>query len=359
MTKNAFSDMFGFYGEAVAAVSDGKILYFNGAAADLFPDIREGMAAAEMFPDLLLEGDGRRAGTVTAGGRELTAISVTADGVRIVSVFGAKDPLPESAALSQVGAALKEQLGLFRMSMDLMRPYVEVLREEDKVRRYESIQQHSIYSLTRISGNISAVFGDYAPSGLDEPRLFDAAAMCRDMVSTISVLAKARGISVEFRCGSEKIMFNGRREKIEQLLLNLFSNSLKYTPDGGSITLELSGDDKQMMLRVSDTGCGVSPEVMPTVFARYRQHARLRDGKAGIGLGLAIVSGIARSCGGTAVLDSRPGEGTAVTVSLKSAPLEMTFRTPEAKYDATGMSEVLVQLADALDYSFYTEEYLD
>ena len=111
--------------------------------------------------------------------------------------------------------------------------------------------------------------------------------------------------------------------RLEQVLDNLVSNAVKYTPDGGRIEVSLEADDLQAVFRVRDDGKGIPPEQQPLLFARYqRVHGEATRGIQGTGLGLLIVKEIAEAHGGTVHVESEgvPGRGTVFTVTIPLAP---------------------------------------
>jgi signal transduction histidine kinase len=101
------------------------------------------------------------------------------------------------------------------------------------------------------------------------------------------------------------------------MLLNLVTNAIKYTPQGGAIDLTLSEQDDAVSLTVRDTGIGIAPGDLPHIFERFwrADPARSRTGdRPGTGLGLAITKWIAEAHGGSITVQSRPGRGTMFTV---------------------------------------------
>ena len=113
---------------------------------------------------------------------------------------------------------------------------------------------------------------------------------------------------------SSKILENveilGNKQKITQILINLLQNSVKFTPTGGTISVEARPNDGYIEVSVLDTGIGISSEHLPHLFERfYKVDKARRDG--GTGLGLAIVKHIVQAHGGTVYADSVEGEGSA------------------------------------------------
>jgi signal transduction histidine kinase len=105
--------------------------------------------------------------------------------------------------------------------------------------------------------------------------------------------------------------------RLRQVLDNLVSNALKFTPSGGSVTLSASNGDGSVRVEVTDTGIGVPREELGQLFSRfYRASSATRRAIPGTGLGLVIARAIVEGHGGTISLEPRDGEGTQVTVTL-------------------------------------------
>jgi len=117
----------------------------------------------------------------------------------------------------------------------------------------------------------------------------------------------------------EDISITGDAYRLKQLLSNLVNNAIKYTPEGGTITLSLFREGEWACLEVSDTGIGIPPEHLPHMFDRFYRvdKARSRAG-GGTGLGLAIVKGIAEQHGGKVSVVSELGKGSTFTALLKT-----------------------------------------
>jgi signal transduction histidine kinase len=137
----------------------------------------------------------------------------------------------------------------------------------------------------------------------------------------LDVYRQAQTLSqgVRVKLGAEdQAQVMGDPDRLRQLLLNLVDNALKYTPDGGEVTLSLQREAEWVRVSVLDTGIGIAPEDMPHIFERFYRSdkARTRGGRAGTGLGLAIARWIAEAHGGRIAVESQPGNGSAFTVWL-------------------------------------------
>jgi signal transduction histidine kinase len=115
----------------------------------------------------------------------------------------------------------------------------------------------------------------------------------------------------------DQVMVLGDADRLKQLFLNLVENSIKYTPEGGSVTISLSKKSGWGQFEVTDTGMGIAPENLPHIFDRFYRvdKARARS-QGGSGLGLSIAKWIATAHGGTIRVKSQLGEGSTFTVTI-------------------------------------------
>lgn len=108
------------------------------------------------------------------------------------------------------------------------------------------------------------------------------------------------------------------RSQMEKVIYNLISNAMKYTPEGGTVTVDLTGEEEWIVIRVSDTGIGISAEDLPHVFERFWQaDANIETGTHGSGIGLALAKGIVEMHEGKIEAASQVGKGTTFTICLK------------------------------------------
>jgi CheY-like chemotaxis protein len=119
----------------------------------------------------------------------------------------------------------------------------------------------------------------------------------------------------------------GDPERIQQILWNLLSNAIKFTSHGGLVEVQLQQHQSEVLILVSDTGKGISPDFLPYVFERFRQaDSSITRAYGGLGLGLAIVRHLTELHGGTVQVSS-PGEGQGSTFTVR-LPLLSTHSQP-------------------------------
>lgn len=138
------------------------------------------------------------------------------------------------------------------------------------------------------------------------------------------VLSSCAAKQIRYSCrteGSFHTAYLGDTLKLQQILLNLLGNAVKFTPDGGEITLtakeEGDAESGHLCFAVQDSGCGISPEFLPHLFDPFAQERRTLNNQIhGTGLGLAICKGLVARMGGTIQVESAPGKGSAFFVRL-------------------------------------------
>jgi len=155
-----------------------------------------------------------------------------------------------------------------------------------------------------------------APLAVEESDLRD---LLGDAVETAGMLGEDSGIAVTSSMPGHPVRLAVDRHRIRELLLNLVTNAIKYTPRGGTVDLSLTDQDDAVSITLRDTGIGIAPGDLPHIFDRFwrADPARSRTGdRPGTGLGLAITKWIAEAHGGSITVQSRPGRGTIFTVRL-------------------------------------------
>jgi signal transduction histidine kinase len=127
--------------------------------------------------------------------------------------------------------------------------------------------------------------------------------------------ARAQGLRLEFHCPADIGSVPGDERRLKQAVFNLVSNALKFTPEGGTVTLAAQREGDRVALVVSDTGVGVPQEDQQRIFEKFeRGNSQARQ--SGAGLGLSLVKSLIELHGGKVELQSRPGHGTQVTCWL-------------------------------------------
>ncbi|MBC8171981.1 MAG: HAMP domain-containing histidine kinase [Anaerolineae bacterium] len=129
----------------------------------------------------------------------------------------------------------------------------------------------------------------------------------------------------------EPLKINGNIDRLKQMLLNLLDNALKFTPDGGSITLSLHRNVNEAVIEVVDTGAGIAPDDLSRIFDRFYQSdpSRTHSSSAGFGLGLSIAHWIVTAHNGNIIVSSELDKGTTFTIKF---PLYIVEAQPDPSH---------------------------
>ena len=155
----------------------------------------------------------------------------------------------------------------------------------------------------------------------DAFQLIDYKALVKRSIKTAALSCQHKELLLKSQTCQVRFQVNGDEQALSQLLDNLLDNAVKYTPEQGEISLDLSLDDLNgepvVIVKVSDTGIGINAQNQARIFERFYRvdKARTRD-LGGTGLGLSIVKNIAEQHGGSVSVKSRLGGGSTFTVIL-------------------------------------------
>ena len=162
----------------------------------------------------------------------------------------------------------------------------------------------------------------------------------RSAICTVQLAAEAKSIQIETRLEPNIGQVYGDAGRLQQIVWNLVSNAIKFTPERGRVIVTLERVGKQALIQVIDTGKGIELEFLPYVFERFRQAESDNTRQyGGLGLGLAIVRHLTELHGGTVAVAS-PGEAQGATFSVK-LPLKNTPKTKEIEVNSTSTKQMV------------------
>jgi heavy metal sensor kinase len=170
--------------------------------------------------------------------------------------------------------------------------------------------------LTRLTDQLLALAREDAGVAHTEPEAVELGELVGGVAETLRPVAESKRLTLATDL-APGVIVRGNPVRLRQMVMNLIDNAVKYTPEGGSVRVEVGRDSDRAVVTVADTGVGIPEEHLPRVFERFYRvdKARSRD-MGGTGLGLSIARGIATGLGGTIELASTPGAGTAAVVVL-------------------------------------------
>ena len=154
-------------------------------------------------------------------------------------------------------------------------------------------------------------------------------------ISSVSLAAEAKQIQLCSSLNTDRQIL-GDLNRLQQIITNLLTNAIKFTPSGGKVEISLHQYDTQLQIQVTDTGKGISQEFLPYVFNRFRRaDSSTKRATDGLGLGLAIASQLTRLHGGT-ISASSPGVGQGATFTVELPIFEpISILQPEINQDVT------------------------
>ena len=208
-----------------------------------------------------------------------------------------------------------------------------------------ALVDQSYYQLIRLVNNLSAtcyLSGEALPL-----RDRDIVEFVTEIFARVSSLASLRGLETRLICAADSHICAFCADALEQLLYQLLSNAVKFTPAGGLITVELKLTGGRVILAVEDTGEGIPPERLELLFDSYHQPDEPAPPPQGLGLGLALCRGIAQGHGGAITAESHLGKGSRFTFSMPDR-LSGTLLS-DVRFDYSGgFNHTLMALADSM-----------
>ena len=347
------SKLLSLSGEAALLVRGGKIVYANPRAEKLLGESCLGKTLRELFGDEIAEAQARVfSADTTAAGRRVYLRTAKLDDMQVLYL--------SECALSQTPVndaflyAMRSALMNLRLSEELCRARAEKLGDGELAEDLRAMRR-GLFRITRLIDNASLVRSAAAGELKANACVLDLAALCRMIVESVSLLRQ----DLNFRLFAEgELCLLGDRVLIEQMILNLLSNCLLHAEGLSRVTLRITPTPTQLILSVSDDGCGIGEDEMAGVFERYRDSFELGALGGGAGLGLSVVRSVASLHDGTLMLESRPGVGTAARVSLARRLSPGKLAAPELEPPAD-MGRLLAGLADCLDPDCFDGKMMD
>ncbi|TPK76502.1 PAS domain-containing sensor histidine kinase [Mesorhizobium sp. B2-4-15] len=295
-------------------------------------ELARGEEQSDVFTLVLRENDetAARLREDLAQANEAAAAAEVAKG-RFLAVVSHELRTPLNAIIGFSDMLLHEMFGAFKDPRQ--KEYVGLVRDSG---------QHLLAVVTSILDVSRIESGAYATE--PEPfRFMEAVEMCQSMMR---LQAQAKNIDLQTQIAPDAGDINADRRAVQQILINLVSNAIKFTPDGGDVVVGAKRIGSRLHFWVRDTGIGIAEEDFANLGKPFTQiqndYTRRFEGT---GLGLSLVKGLVALHEGTMSIESMPGEGTTVTISLpvngpKGRPANqagvLTMPVTRAKGDRNG-----------------------
>jgi len=275
-----------------------------------------GKAECGADSDVLIARDGsERAVFITAapihkGGDTIVgAVVVLRDVAKMREIDRMKADLISSVShelrtpLTSIKAYTSTILSDHNMTEEIKRKYLNIVNEESD--RLANLIEN-LLEVSRIESDAVKI----------DQQSVDIISVIEHIITTLKPLADKKNIQLKMNIKERRVELRADKDKIRSLIMNLVSNAIKFTPEGGQVFISVQHQDEELRIRVSDTGMGVPKEALLKIFDRFYRVYRPGKQIQGTGLGLAIAKKIVMMHGGRINVESQVNRGTTFTVYL-------------------------------------------
>lgn len=245
----------------------------------------------------------------------------TEDDQKVLLALGAQAAIAiENTRLFQQSDLISELVHELRTPLASLNTASHLLSrpEINEIQRVQLI--HSIQNETNRLSEMASSFLDYAR--LESGRMpfmhdnFNIREVLEDSQQVMRYKAEEKKQTLELHVPDDIPEMIADRNKIKQVVINLISNAIKYTPPGGKIIISAAQENDEMVIRIIDNGHGIPPEALPHIFEKFYRVPLLERVATGTGLGLSICKKIIETHGGKIEIQSQVNSGTTVIIHL-------------------------------------------
>lgn len=352
------SAAFSMLDQPVVVSKRAKIVFMNSEAISLAGKDHTGKPLDLLMPTYVSNNQAARFMTTAFIGSKNCIVKVSAeDGYKIFALSYNDTSVSEFSA---VFSSLRSSMSNIKFSSTC----ISVLAESegnDKLLEYVCSLNRSYYRIKRTIDNYNTLCGLADRNIPFNPAPTDITELCRDTIDTVNMLIDGQEIRINLNAEPHTRIV-ADRALIQQLLLNLLSNSISHSRRNGRISVSLLRTDENLIIGVDDDGDGISQDELSRVFDRYRYNADLNQPQSS-GIGLSVVRGIAELHKGAMIVESRgDGQGTSVRVMLSygiQPQSNAAFYSPSRDYSEYTMQHILTGLSDCLTADCYSEALED
>lgn len=238
--------------------------------------------------------------------------------------------------LAQLNKEMEQFLAVLthdmRTPLTSIKGYASILRDRELEREQQS---HIAKVILRSQDTLLEIVNNLLEIGklqsgtpvLLERSSFDLALLVKGITESLETQAGEKNISLNDESVPIPVEITGDEKKIQRIILNLISNAIKYTPDGGQVYIDTRVDGQFAEVAVRDTGYGIPADELPFIFDRYSRVKKHQSIAIGTGLGLAIVKSLVEAHRGEILVESEEGVGSTFTIRLPVQAMS-SRRTP-------------------------------
>lgn len=268
-----------------------------------------------------------------------------------VDVFLMEPDLP-SGELQALALAARELRAPLNSAMIMVGNILEQAAPEalDSASRLN----RSLHQLLRIVGNMSdaGYIGTQPNHSLHEIN-----AVMDEIMEKAGKLCESAGLEMRYTGLGSSVFTLCDPEQLERAILNILSNSIKFSPKGTTIDVNFTQCGNLLRLSIQDQGCGIQDAMLRSIFSQYMRQSAIEDSRHGIGLGMVLVRSAILQHGGTILIDQPSDVGTRVTLTLELRQKAPTLNSKILRPIAGGYDPGLIELSDVLPANLYDGKY--
>ncbi|ACA54151.1 PAS domain S-box protein [Clostridium botulinum] len=236
--------------------------------------------------------------------------------------------------LSNISHELKTPLNVIFTAVQLLGFYEEDCNDE-KQDKYLKLIKQNCYRLMKLINNLldtTKLDSGYLKLNLVNYNIVN---LIEEITLSVTSYAESKGINIIFDTNVEEKIIAVDTDKIERIILNLLSNSIKFTNPGGNIFVNVKDSGENVYIHVKDTGVGIPSDKLESIFERFFQVDKtLKKNKEGTGIGLHLVKSFVEMHKGTVTIKSELGKGTEFIIKLPAVVCEKQVKSKNIIYEA-------------------------
>ncbi|MBU5426332.1 GHKL domain-containing protein [Tissierella pigra] len=230
---------------------------------------------------------------------------------------------------------------------------MEMNIDRGTVNKYIKMIKQNSYRLIKLSNNlidITKIDAGFMKMNFEN---YNIVSIIEDITLSVVEYSKTKGISIVFDTEIEERIMACDADKLERVMLNLLSNSVKYVEPGGKIEVSIKEKNNMVLIEVKDNGVGIPKEMTEIIFDRFKQvDSTLRRKKEGSGIGLSIVKSMVELHGGSIYLDSEVNKGSTFTISLPIYEVDINnINSTECMSREINVDKINIEFSDIYELS--------
>jgi signal transduction histidine kinase len=258
-----------------------------------------------------------------------------------------KSLIEQEEFFSNMSHELKTPLNVILSALQVLDLYCPDKCIENKGTKYRRIMKQNCYRLLRLINNLidmSKIDTGYINIELDNHNIVS---VVEDITLSVVDFIENKGLTLIFDTDVEEKVIACDPDKIERIILNLLSNSIKFTDEGGEIRVTIIDKDDFVNIVVEDTGRGIPEDKLNLIFERFKQVDKsLKRTHEGSGIGLSLVKSLVELHKGTVEVSSQIGVGSCFSIMLPAVTLNSSSIKPQEMISHTNIERITLEFSD-------------